>query len=880
MKKKRSRVRNVIGFLLLIPVVLLGFIQTPPGKEVLANGLSSVLSRSENLEVRIGTIKGWIPGKVTIGELEVGDAKGIWLSAKNLHCRWMMQELFEHRIHLSSLSADEVVWSRFPSYGKRDSEKRTSKKIQLWELQLNGLSVETFKLEKGVASMPLDYTVHSGGIGYMPSGALKGTLNVSGDAQGEVELDAMLAGSESDELKITAILEEMTNPTFGLDRLSGRGEALIKKGTVTAVITAELDYADQPGRLATRLQYSNRQLSLQQLQYSNADFGLSGDLSLGFTNRMIDIALDTTFVDASTNQFGVRGNAVFAQSNKTWGVNIQDLEVRGWEALSMNISGLLSPEQAALTGILTEIDVAMLPLEGGSNFTGRVTGEVQITGPLDSPRVIAGLKVGQFTSVQEAFDELPELDFQVSANLADGTFAAETSITNYAKGHLQADFSMPCEFSLIPFRYSADSSKIDLCFDANLALNIFNQLAFFQDQYIDGVLKAKVTYEDRAPSGFLRVENGRYEHYSLGIVFQDFNADFVATAEGFEVNQAQATDGAEGSVTMTGGLRRSGLDLNLELSNAWIFRREEADAQISGNIKVQDRLFHPRVSGELTINEAEILLDNIAPEPPPVLTDFDLNATTNTVAVLQGKRKTMPVGLDVRILMPDQIFVNASMIEAVLGGSLHITDTKEGIAVSGKIEPRRGFVNFIGKKFRFTDGHILLDGSVPTMAVLADLTAEYSRQDVTARLVLSGPANDPRFRLESTPAMPEDEVLSHVLFNRDTSSISPYQAYQITMAARQLSGGLNGPGFMFQIRKAIGIDTLEWREADAAGGASSVAAGKYITSGLYVEVNQSLDDGGETGMMAELEVTRHFSVETYTGPKMRPGIGVNWRNDY
>ena len=79
--------------------------------------------------------------------------------------------------------------------------------------------------------------------------------------------------------------------------------------------------------------------------------------------------------------------------------------------------------------------------------------------------------------------------------------------------------------------------------------------------------------------------------------------------------------------------------------------------------------------------------------------------------------------------------------------------------------------------------------------------------------------------------MPEDEVLSHVLFNRDTSSISPYQAYQIAMAARQLSGGLNGPGFMFQLRQAIGVDTLEWREADShvmmTGPATEVFSGEW-----------------------------------------------------
>jgi hypothetical protein len=49
---------------------------------------------------------------------------------------------------------------------------------------------------------------------------------------------------------------------------------------------------------------------------------------------------------------------------------------------------------------------------------------------------------------------------------------------------------------------------------------------------------------------------------------------------------------------------------------------------------------------------------------------------------------------------------------------------------------------------------------------------------------------------------------------------------------------------------------------------------------LYIEVNRSLDAAGQTGMMAEFEVTPHFSLETYTGPELRPGIGANWRNDY
>jgi autotransporter translocation and assembly factor TamB len=880
MKKKRSRVWKIIGGFILLPVVLLAFIQTPPGKTLFAKALTTALSHSDQHRIKIGTITGWIPGKVTISSLEVGDADGTWLKMEDVHFRWMIRELVNQKVYFRQLSAESITWCRFPKYGKSNPRKETSSDFQPLEIRLDDLSVSRLQLEKGVAGIPLNYAVHSGGIAYNTTGRLLGKLTVSGDAEGVVKLDALLAGSEDDQLKIMAQLDALNHPTFGLDQLSGDGEAVIKGGQVEAVITADISMQGQEGRIATRLLYEDRMLGLQQFHFNSPDYSCMGDLSLGFTNRSIDIALDTTFIDASTNRYDLRGTAVFAKGNKTWDLDLQALEICGWETLSLALVGQLNPTNVALSGTLAEMDMAAVPWAGSSNFVGTVNGSISIAGSLEKTQVDAELTIGGFSSSQDALDELPELDFRIAGGFAEGELFASTSITNYVNGHFKADVKLPCQFSMTPLRFNPDSQKVDAHVDADLDLRIFNQLAFFQNQHMSGILKANVDYEDRMPTGFLKVENGRYEHYDFGFVFRDFNADLEATQHGFVVKHASATDGGDGTVVVSGGLGPKGLGLVIDFVSAGIIRRDEVDADISGQLKVDGRLARPDLSGTLTIDRAEILLDNIAPPLPTLLTDFDSSTSNMTVMLQEKERNPPPVGLDIKISIPDQVFINASMIEAVLGGNLHIVDTPRGISVSGTIKPRRGFVNFIGKKFRYTQGEIRLDGSIPTIATLDNLTSEYSRRDVVARLVLNGRADDPSFRLESSPPLPEDEVLSHVLFNRDTSSISPYQAYQITAAARQLSGGINGPGFMYQVRQSIGIDTLEWREAEAAGESSSVAAGKYITSGFYVEINQSLDSRGETGMMAELEVTRHFSVETYTGPKMRPGIGVNWRNDY
>ncbi len=865
--------------LLLIPVLLFGFIQTPPGKALLARGLSAGLS-SHELTVRIGRITGWIPGKVTVEEVAVGDAEGLWISGKSLHCRWMMRELLNERIRLQALSAEEIVWHRLPKRTKKAAaEPRTpGDGFELLEVRLDGLRIDSFRLEKGVARVPLEYAVHSGGITYLTTGHLDGELTLSGDAVGVVHLEAALAGRKTDQLKITADLQEMVNPTFGMDELSGQGEAVINADGISAVLMLDLVHAGQPGGLSTRLRFQNRMLNLQHLQYTSPDHRLLGDAALTFKEGAVGVALDAAFVDVRDHRYDVRGTAEVVRGRQ-WAVELESLEIKARESISLHLAGEINAQEVNLSGELAEMDFGQLPFGGSSRFSGRVNGSVSVTGPLEQPAVDALVTVQGLASRQSMLDELPPLDFRVQGGIADGRLYGATSITNYAKGHFAADFSMPCGFSLLPLRYKPVPRETDAQLRADLDLDLLNQLELFRYQLIRGQLRAALSYAGGRPSGYLRVEDGRYEHFDLGVVVRAFNADLEAVDDGFKIVKGSASGSGEGTVAFGGGFSRSGLAIDLGFSHAWLLQRDEIEAKVSGGLLISGPLRRPLISGDLTVDRADLMLDNIVRPPPPVLTNYE-RAAADDPAVVQAADKTPAVGLDIRLSLPDQVFVNASMIEAVLGGSLRITDTARGVSVRGEIEPRRGFVSFIGKKFRFTEGKIVLDGSVPPAAALDSLTAEYTRGDVTASLVLNGPVNDPRFQLESTPSMPEDEILSYVLFDRDTSSISPWQAVQIASAARQLTGGLNGPGFMYQVRQAIGVDTLEWREAEAAGEASSVAAGKYLTSGLYVELNQTLDAQSELGFTAELEVTPHFSVETYTGPQLRPGIGLNWRNDY
>jgi autotransporter translocation and assembly factor TamB len=873
MKKHTVKLVRILGFLILMGLLCSVLLQTPPGKEMLSSALERALSGSENLDVRIGKISGWIPASIRVDRLEIADAEGTWLTAENLKCRWMLRDLLRGRFRFAHLGAETIDLHRFPRGGaprKTDSrDENTSSGI---EVILDKLAVKQLNLGKGVAGIPLAYTVRSGGIQLLPSGRLTGSLNVEGDAEGSVELDALLGGSDG-RLRILAELGRMVNPTFGLDHLSGKADIDITRAGVQGRVSAAVHKDELDGLIDVEFEYASRYLRIPNYTVTFGEQTVIGRVQADFTGESTELLMD-----AASDIGSLHANASLSTGNGTWRINFHPFEVKYRNLVTVALTGEVSPEQLALEGALTDFDVNGLPVVGFSNFTGRVSGGLVVAGSLAKPDIRAELDVTDFTSVEEVLDELPELNLHVSCALSGGRLLGSTVLTNAVRGSLAAGFNMPCELSFDPFLFKPDADAMHAEIRADVDLGILNKLAVFSDQRLAGRLEMDLVY-DQVSSGFIRLRNGSYEHYKWGVVLREMGFELEAEEAGMRVKSASATDGGTGHITMGGGVASNELALSIDLSNAAIVRRDDAEATLSGNLNIEGLLFRPSVSGLLRINRADILVDNIAPVLPPLLVNYDAWAGTNKVDQVV-ERPPIPFGLDIEVDLADQVYAKSSMIDSIWGGNLHIKEVSEGISVKGVIKPQRGYVSFIGKKFRLVDGQIDLDGSVPSVPFMNRLTAEYSRGDFTAQLILNGRFDNPTLRMESIPAMPEDEILSHVLFGQEASSISTYQAYQLAAAAQQLSGGARGPGFIYQMRQAVGVDTLEWREAAGEGEASSVAAGKYLTPALYVEVNRSLDEKGDTGMMAEYDITRHFSIETSTGAKMRPGIGLNWKNDY
>jgi translocation and assembly module TamB len=184
---------------------------------------------------------------------------------------------------------------------------------------------------------------------------------------------------------------------------------------------------------------------------------------------------------------------------------------------------------------------------------------------------------------------------------------------------------------------------------------------------------------------------------------------------------------------------------------------------------------------------------------------------------------------------------------------------------------RRGQLDILGQRLSFSRGRVDFKGDlVPSL----DFLAETRSGSITARIAVSGPASGPDFLITSDPDLPQDEVLSRILFQRAAGGLSPGQAVQLAQAVATLSGG-SGTGAFEQIRRSLGVDSLDI--STSASGGAAVGASRYISDRVKVGVRAGAKPE-ESAVSLDIDITRRLKAQGEVGADGRSsvGLGVEW----
>ncbi len=229
-------------------------------------------------------------------------------------------------------------------------------------------------------------------------------------------------------------------------------------------------------------------------------------------------------------------------------------------------------------------------------------------------------------------------------------------------------------------------------------------------------------------------------------------------------------------------------------------------------------------------------------------------------------------GLDIDVRAPERIFIRGRGLDAELGGGLRLRGTTARVIPSGRFELLRGRLDILQQRFDLTEGWAQLQGDFdPELRLVAATETD----TVEARVVVAGPASAPEVSFESTPELPEDEILAQIFFGRDLASLSAFQALQLASAVATLAGR-GGEGLVSRLRQGTGLDDLDVT-TDEEGNAA-VRAGKYLSDNVYTDV--TVGAAGEAEINLNLDITSTVTAKGTLQDDGSSSLGIFFERDY
>ncbi len=386
-------------------------------------------------------------------------------------------------------------------------------------------------------------------------------------------------------------------------------------------------------------------------------------------------------------------------------------------------------------------------------------------------------------------------------------------------------------------------------------------------------------------SGQISASDARFVAPVLGVSLVGLGIDVGLSGARAQV----AVDGtltSGGRVSVTGPVTLSGgfpADLSIAVQNAVLTDPALYRTTTNGTLSVAGGLVGgARISGAVALSGTEVQipssgLGGISPIPDLIHLNepSEVRATRRRAGLIETETAAgggRPVGLDVTVNSPNQIFLRGRGLEAELGGSIQLGGTTADIVPSGRFELIRGRLDILGKRLVLSEGFATLQGDFDPFL---RLVAETSVEDTLIRIVVQGLASQPEILFLSEPELPEDEVLARLLFGRGIETLSPLQAAQLASAVATLAGA-GGEGIVSRLRQNFGLDDLDVT-GDGSGGVG-VRAGKYISDNVYTDL--AVDSQGEAEVSINLDVSRSVTVKGSVDSEGQSSIGVFFERDY
>lgn len=312
------------------------------------------------------------------------------------------------------------------------------------------------------------------------------------------------------------------------------------------------------------------------------------------------------------------------------------------------------------------------------------------------------------------------------------------------------------------------------------------------------------------------------------------------------------------------------------------------DTTVDGTISLNGPLAGgAQISGALTLGRTELQVPSSGigalgdlPDVTHIGAASSVNRTLSRAGALgtdtssNGGASSGPAyPLNIKIDAPSKIFVRGRGLDAELGGALTLGGTTQNIIPLGQFSLVRGRLNILQQRFDLSEGTATLQGDFTPYLRLVAQTEAATGTSIT--ITVEGPASAPVVTFSSSPELPQDEVISQLIFGRNLTDISPLQAIQLAAAVGTLAGR-GGGGLIDTFRQDIGLDDFDVTTDD--DGNAALRAGKYISDNVYTDITVNTE--GDTDITINLDLTDSVTAKGTLGTDGETSIGIFYERDY
>ena len=632
---------------------------------------------------------------------------------------------------------------------------------------------------------------------------------------------------------------QMENPVIVEADIEGTADDLSSIATLTTV------YQKHPLEIAAEIRLKDNILSLSNLRGNGASVDIIGEITYDLNTAIADGRLKAIFPDLKIiNQFAddsdIAGSAtadlIFSSTNGAQNIALNsvlsDIYHKDYEAkvihIKVDTDDIKKLENFNAEIALTEARIASVEIESA---------ETTIT-----------IKDGVYYAVLSGH----------TSNLKAFSLAAEGHLENFDPYNIQGDIRVQSNLQTFAELFLDEGYELE----GGLA--------------IDGNVSGTISMPE--VKGTVHIENGLFADNYNNIRITNITADANFDNENIQLLALTAKDRDEkGALTLSGDVdfadrNNPQIEAALHLENMHLLNHKNFDGWLNADISLQTEAAGYLISGTLSSSGVSIRLPDSFGNSIPKLNIIESDARKPSTGNLFTRTK-----LDLTFKADNQIFINGFGLDAELQGLLNVRGALSKPLLQGDLRTIRGRYEEFGRRFALDRVILSFRGPMPPSPYL-DIAVSTKVDDITGRILITNSIENPEITFDSTPALPEDEVLSIILFGKNIQNISPFQTIQLANTVRRFSGG-SSTEFdpLNDLQTLTSLDDIYIKDVGAEG--LTVGAGKYISDDVYIKVEQGTKTGSSEASV-EVQLMPSISLQSKAAQNGESNIGLFWEWEY